>query len=148
MEIVCRRRSNCRKEPWFGKPSSFACLMGYFPGSCSGAIKSSIPRCICLVRVAQTVLVWQFSDLDSEVATRGVLSKRVFCFCWFPKASEFTLQWVAFYGHMLSSAVSVIFRWCLLLTSIFTGFKSRWAIPLLWRRWSEQSNVNLFSERE
>ena len=46
MEIVCRMRSNCQKEPWFGKSSSFACLMGYFPGSCSGAIKSRVPRCI------------------------------------------------------------------------------------------------------
>ena len=75
IEIVCRRRSNCLKEPWFGKSSNFACLMGYFPGSCPGAIKSSVPH---LVRVAQTVLVWQISDLDSEAANRGVLSKKVF----------------------------------------------------------------------
>ena len=78
MEIVCRRRTNCQKEPWFGKSSCFACLMWYFPGSCPGAIKSTVPRCICLVRVAQTGLVWQISDLDSEAATRGVLSKKVF----------------------------------------------------------------------
>ena len=78
MEIVCRRRSDCQKEPWFGKSSSFACFMGYFQGSCSGTIKSSEPRCICLVRLAQTVLVWQISDLDSEAATRGALSKKVF----------------------------------------------------------------------
>ena len=78
MGVVCRRRSNCQKESWFGKSSCFACLMRYFPGSCSGAIKSSVPRCTCLVRVAQRVLVWQISDLDSEAATRGVLSKKVF----------------------------------------------------------------------
>ena len=57
MEIVCRRRSNCQKELRFDKSSFFACLMRYFSGSCSGAIKSSVPRCICLVRVTQTVLV-------------------------------------------------------------------------------------------
>ena len=78
MKIVCRRRSKCQKEPWFGKSSCFPCLMGYFPGSCSGAIKSSVPLCICLARVAETVLVWQISDLDSEAATRGVLSKKMF----------------------------------------------------------------------
>ena len=78
MEIVCRRWSNRQKQPWFGKSYCFACLMGYFPGSCSRAIKSSIPRCICSGRVAQTVLAWQISHLDSEPATRGVLSKKVF----------------------------------------------------------------------
>ena len=56
MEIVCRRRANCQKEPRFGKSYCFAYLMGYFAGSCSGTIKNSVPRCICLVRVAQTVL--------------------------------------------------------------------------------------------
>ena len=75
MEMVCRRRSNCQKEPWFGKSSGFACLTGYFPRSCSGAIKSSVPRYICLVRIVQTVLVWQISDFDSEAAIRGVVSK-------------------------------------------------------------------------
>ena len=76
MEIVCRRRSNCQKGLWFVKSSSFACLMGYFSESCSGAIKSSVPRCIGLVSVAQTVLVWQIGDLDSEAATRGFSIKK------------------------------------------------------------------------
>ena len=52
--------------------------MGYFPGSYSRAIKSSVPRCICFVVVAQTVLASQINDPDSEAAPRGVLSKKVF----------------------------------------------------------------------
>ena len=78
MEIVYRRRSNYQKEPWFDKSSWLACFMRYFPGSCSGAIKSNVPRGICLVRVAQTAFVWQIGDLDLEAATRDVLSKEVF----------------------------------------------------------------------
>ena len=76
MEIVCRSRINCQKELWFGKSYYFTCLMGYFRGTWSDAIESSVPCCICLVRVAQTVLAWQISDLDSEAATRDVLSKK------------------------------------------------------------------------
>ena len=78
MEIVFRRRSNCQKKLLFGKSSCFACLMGYFTGSCSGAINSSVPCCICLVRLTQAILVLKISDLDSEAATIGVLSKKVF----------------------------------------------------------------------
>ena len=46
MATVCRRRSNCQKEPRFGKSSCFPCLMKYFPGSWSGVMKSSVPRCM------------------------------------------------------------------------------------------------------
>ena len=65
-----------------------------------------------------------------------------------PKSVSLHCNRLFFYGHMLSSAVSLIFPKCFLLTSIFAGFKSRWAIPLLWRNWIEQSNLNLFSEKE
>ena len=37
--------------------------MGYFPGSCSGVTRSSLPCCMFGLR--QTVLIWQINDVDS-----------------------------------------------------------------------------------
>ena len=56
---------NCQILTTFSKYSRFACLMGYFTGSFSSTIENSVPLWMCLVRVAETVLVWQISDLDS-----------------------------------------------------------------------------------
>ena len=55
---------SCQKST-FCKSSCFACLMGYFPRSCSGTTESSVPHCMCLVHVSQAVLIWRISDLDS-----------------------------------------------------------------------------------
>ena len=74
MEIVCRRRKKSKKEPWFGKSSCFACLMGYFPGSCSGV---SIMFGLCHWNNSCFKTLKQISDLDSEAATRGVILKKI-----------------------------------------------------------------------
>ena len=140
MEIVYRRRSNYQKEPWFDKSSWFACFMRYFPGSCSGVIKSNVPRGICLVRVAQTAFVWQISDLDfkrsvlknfakfigkhlcrslflNKVVGLSSIFKNTFFTEYLratasvdsPKLVSLYCNGLFFYGHMFSSAVSVIF---------------------------------------
>ena len=101
----------------FIKSSCFACIIWHFPWSCSGSIKSSVAHCICLVRVAKTVLVWCMNDFDSSTSVSLRCIRLFFLF-------------------LFSSAASVTFASCLLLTSIFSGFKSWWAVPLLWRNWS------------
>ena len=145
MEIVCRRRSNCQKEPWFGKSSCFACLMTYFLWSCSGAIKSSVPRCICSVPVFlfDKLVTWFRSSHQRCFIKKGILKnfakfigkhlcqslyfnkviglRPIFKNTFFTKhlrptasvdsqkSGSLYCNELFFYGHMLSSVVSVIF---------------------------------------
>ena len=195
MELVCRRRSNCQKEPWFGKSSGFVCLIGIFSRkllwchkkqrttlhmfgssyrSSSSCLTNQWPwfrsrhqRCSIKKGVLKNFPKFIVKQLRHSLFLNKVVglslqlySKRdsdTGVFLWilrnfkehfrvdasvdFPKSVS--LHWNGFfYGHMLSSVVSVI------LTSIFTGFKSWWPMHLLWRHWRQQSNLNLFAETE
>ena len=168
MEIVCRMRSNCQKEPWFGKSSSFACFMKYISrkllwchkkqcttlhmfGSCRSTssclanqwlwLRSSHQRCsikkgvlkTCAKFIGKHLCQRLFFNKVVGVSFTTLLKKRFWHRC-FPMNFEKFLtapflqntsgrllllipqnQWVYiamgfFYGHMLSSAVSVIFE--------------------------------------
>ena len=73
----------------FIKSSCFACIIWHFPWSCSGSIKSSVAHCICLVRVAKTVLVWWMNDLDSSTSV-SLHCIRLFFLVMFSSAASMT----------------------------------------------------------